>query len=164
MLAKDIMIQEVVTLHPEDTVAEAILRFAEHKVSGCPVVDDEGTVVGILSEADVLAHLKTQYKSLKMKLPPEIMFGTYFEEEVKEKEMVKAFDEIGGAKVRDVMRRNVTVAGVNDTIQSVVRRMVKNKINRVPVTRDGKLVGIVTRGDVISGLYQNDSSTPRRSS
>ena len=40
MLAKDIMVQEVVTLHPEDTVAEATRRFAEHKVSGCPVVDD----------------------------------------------------------------------------------------------------------------------------
>ena len=99
-----------------------------------------------------------------MKLPPEIMFGISFEEEVKEREMVKAFDEIGGAKVRDVMRRDVTVASANDTIQSVVRRMVKNKINRVPVTRDGKLVGIVTRGDVIYGLYQNDNSTPRKSS
>lgn len=164
MLAKDIMVQEVVTLHPEDTVAEATMKFAEHKVSGCPVVDDEGTVVGILSEADILAHLKTQYKSFKMKLPPEIMFGISFEEMVKEKEMVKAFDEIGGAKVRDVMRRNVIVAGENDTIQSVVRKMVKNKINRVPVTSGGKLVGIVTRGDVISGLYQNDNSTPRRSS
>ena len=164
MLAKDIMVQEVVTLHPEDTVAEATMRFAEHKVSGCPVVDDEGAVVGILSEADVLSHLKTQYKSFKMKLPPEIMFGISFEEKVKEKEMVKAFDEIGGVKVRDVRRRNVTMASANDTIQSVVRKMVKNKINRVPVTRDGKLVGIVTRGDVILGLYQNDGSTPRKSS
>jgi CBS domain-containing protein len=164
MLAKDIMVKEVVTLHPDDTLAEASMKFAEHKVSGCPVIDEDRVIVGMITESDILGHLKTQYKSFKMKLPPEIMFGISFEAETKEKEIVKAFDEIGSTKVRELMRRDVIAATMNDTIESVVRKMVKNKINRVPVTQDGRLVGIVTRGDVIGGLYQNENSTPRRSS
>ncbi|MCK4444235.1 MAG: CBS domain-containing protein [Thermoplasmata archaeon] len=155
MLAKDIMVKEVVTLHPEDTVAEATSKFAEHNVSGCPVCLEDNTIVGMLSEADVLGHLKTQYKSLKMKYPPEVMFGISFVEEVKDKEIAKAFEEIGNVKVKDLMRRNVTVATVNDPIERIVRLMVRNRINRIPVVEDGKIVGIVTRGDVIGGFYQN---------
>jgi CBS domain-containing protein len=151
MLAKDIMVREVVTLHPEDTLVDAAMKFAKHKVSGCPVVDEDMVVVGMLSEADILGHLKTQYKKLKMRFPPEVMFGISFEEEVKEKEIVQAFDEIGNVKVKDLMRTNVTMAMAKDTIES-------------PVSEDGKLVGIVTRGDVIGGLYQNENTTPKKSS
>jgi CBS domain-containing protein len=164
MLAKDIMVKEVVTLHPEDTVARAAIKFAENKVSGCPVIDDENSIVGMLSEADILGHMKTQYKSLKMKFPPEVMFGISFEEETTDKEINQAFGEIGNTKVKDLMRRDVSVATTRDTIESVVRVMVKMKINRVPVVKDGGLVGIVTRGDVIRGLYQDDSPIPRKSS
>lgn len=164
MLAKDIMVKEVITLHPEDTLAQAATKFAEHNVSGCPVTDDENSIVGMLSEADILGHMKTQYKSLKMKFPPEVMFGISFEEKVTDKEIDQAFGEIGSAKVKDLMRRDVSVATTRDTIESVVRLMVKMKINRVPVVKDGDLVGIVTRGDIIRGLYENEGSTPRKSS
>lgn len=155
MLAKDIMVKEVVNLHPEDTIADAATKFAESNVSGCPVCDDNNMIVGMLSETDILGHMKTQYKSLKMKYPPEIMFGISFVEEVTEKEIAKAFEEIGNVKVKDLMRRKVLVADPNDPVERIVRLMVKNKINRIPVVRDGELVGIVTRGDVIGGIYQN---------
>lgn len=164
MLAKDIMVQEVVTLHPEDTIVDATMKFAEHNVSGCPVVDDDMVVVGILSEADVLGHLKTQYKKLKMRFPPEVMFGISFVEEVEDKEIAQAFDEIGNTKVKELMRRKITVAVPKDAVEKIVRMMVKKGINRVPIIENGELVGIITRGDVISGLYQDGNSTPRKSS
>ncbi|TET90728.1 MAG: CBS domain-containing protein [Methanomassiliicoccales archaeon] len=164
MLVKDIMVKDVVVLHPEDTIAEATTKFAENKVSGCPVVDDHGALVGMLSEADILGHLKTQYKKLKMRYPPEIMFGISFQEEMKEREIGLAFHEIGSMKVKELMRRDVVAATTNDTVERVVRLMVRRKINRVPIIKDGKLVGIVTRGDVIGGLYQNENATPKRNS
>ena len=155
MLAKDIMVKEVVILHPEDTLAEATTKFAQNNVSGCPICDDNNMIVGMLSETDILGHMKTQYKSLKMKYPPEVMFGISFVEEVKDKEIAKAFEEIGSVKVKELMRRNVLVAAPNDPVERIVRLMVKNKVNRIPVVTDGELVGIVTRGDVIDGIYQN---------
>lgn len=164
MLVKDIMVKDVVVLHPEDTIAEATTKFAENKVSGCPVVDDHGALVGMLSEADILGHLKTQYKKLKMRYPPEIMFGISFQEEMKEREIGLAFHEIGSMKVKELMRRDVVATTTNDTVERVVRLMVRRKINRVPIIKDGKLVGIVTRGDVIGGLYQNENATPKRNS
>ncbi|UCD93064.1 MAG: CBS domain-containing protein [Methanobacteriota archaeon] len=164
MLVKDIMVKEVVVLSPEDTIAKATTKFAENNVSGCPVVDDQGALVGMLSEADILGHLKTQYKRLKMRYPPEIMFGISFQEERKEKEIGQAFDEIGSMKVKDLMRMDVVAATTNDTVEKVVRLMVRKKVNRIPIVQDGKLVGIVTRGDVIGGLYQNENATPKRSS
>ncbi len=155
MKAGDIMVTEVVTLRPEDTVLDAATKFARHRVSGCPVVDENNTVVGMLSEADILGHLKTEYKRLKMRFPPEVMFGITFEEEVMDKEIDKAFGEIGNVKVEELMRHTVTVATTDDSIESIVRLMVKNKVNRVPIVENGQLVGIVTRGDVIGGIYKN---------
>jgi CBS domain-containing protein len=155
MLAKDIMVKDVVTLHPEETIAEAARRFAENDVSGCPVCDDHNMIVGMLSETDVLGHMKTQYKSLKMRYPPEIMFGISFVEEVKEREIAKAFQEIGSVKVKQLMNREVVFVAPNDPVERIVRLMVRNKINRIPVVKNGELVGIVTRGDVIGGIYKN---------
>ena len=155
MLARDIMVKDVVTLHPEDTIAEATRKFAENNVSGCPVCDDNDVIVGMLSETDILGHLKTQYKSLKMKYPPEIMFGISFVEEVEEKEIAKAFQEIGNVKVKELMIREVVFVTPNDPVERIVRLMVKNKVNRIPVVENGVLVGIVTRGDVIGGIYKN---------
>ncbi|MFQ6060084.1 MAG: CBS domain-containing protein [Thermoplasmata archaeon] len=164
MLAKDVMVKKVAVLHPEDSLAEAITKLAERDVSGCPVVDDQCRVVGMLSETDILSHLKTEYKKLKMKYPPEIMFGITFEEVREEKELPKAFQEIGDMKVKELMSRDVISATVEDTLEKVVRLMVKNKVNRIPITKDGKLVGIVTRGDIITGLYREENPTPRGSS
>jgi len=164
MLVKEIMVKKVVVLHPEDTVADALSKFAESNISGCPVIDDQDVVIGMLSETDILGHLKTQYKSLKMKYPPEIMFGIAFEEVKKERELPKAFGEIGEMKVKELMERDVVFATVEDTVERVVRLMVKNKINRVPIVKDGKLVGIVTRGDVIGGLYKDENVTPKENS
>ncbi len=155
MLAKDIMVREVVTLGPDDTIAHATTKFAEHNISGCPVCDEESVIVGMLSEADILSHMKTQYKSLKMRYPPEVMFGISFEEEKKDREIAQAFEEIGALKVRDLMSRDIFFVTANDSVQRIVRLMVRNKINRVPVVENGKLVGIVTRGDVIDGIYKN---------
>lgn len=164
MLVKDIMVKDVVTLYPEDRIAEASSKFAENNVSGCPVIDDEGTIIGMLSEADILGHMKTQYKSLKMRYPPEIMFGISFQEIKKDKEISQAFEEIGNMKVKELMQRDVVVATANDSVERVVRLMVSNKVNRVPIVQNGKLIGIVTRGDIIGGLFKNENATPRKSS
>jgi len=61
MLVKDVMVKEVVTLKPEDTIREASKKFAENNISGAPVVNNEKNVVGILSEADILKMLEVRY-------------------------------------------------------------------------------------------------------
>lgn len=152
MKAKDIMVTDVVTLRLDDTLKEAAQKFAENNIGGCPVVDDSNYVVGVLSEADILASLKTQYKQLKMKFPPASIVGISFVQTVRDKETMKAFEEIGNTKVRDVMSRDVVTASAEESLESTIRKMAAKDVNRIPVVIDGKLVGIVTRGDVIKNI------------
>lgn len=152
MLAKDIMTKDVVTLNANETIKEATKKFAEHNISGSPVVDKNNQIIGILSESDILAALKTHYKELKMVYPSTII-GVHFIELSKQKELFAAFKEVGDTTISDVMQKKVFSVASNEPVEAVIKRMNENNINRIPVVDNKKLKGIITRGDIIKGLY-----------
>jgi CBS domain-containing protein len=154
MKVKDVMTGETVVLSPEETIAEAVEKFAKHRISGCPVIDDQGRIIGMMTETDILESLKTHYKELKMKVPPETIIGISFVEIAKKREAMKAFEDISTTPVKDVMTRSVTTAEPEDELEDVIQMMVKNDVNRVPITDKGVLVGIVTRGDIIRSVQK----------
>jgi len=154
MKVKDVMVKEVITLRPKETVREATSKFAAHNISGCPVVNEKNEVVGVFSEEDILEALKTQYKELKMLMPPQIMFGISFVEVIKEKEALQAFAEIGDTSIESIMKKDVMTASPEDTLEKVIQLMVKNKVNRIPIVENQKLTGIVTRGDILKGFFR----------
>ena len=154
MKAKDVMREDIVVLAPGDTIADAVEEFARHNISGCPVVDDEGTVLGMMTETDILYSLKTHYRELKMKVPPETIIGISFVEIAKKREAVEAFEDIASMPVMEAMSRNVITAGSEDELEDIIHKMVKNDVNRIAVVDEGVLVGIVTRGDVIKAVQK----------
>ena len=156
MLAKDIMTKDVVTLSANETIKEATKKFAEHNISGSPVVDKNNKIIGILSESDILAALKTHYKELKMVYPSTII-GVHFIELSKQKELFEAFKEVGDTTISDVMQKKVFSVASDESVEAVIKRMNENSINRIPVVDNKKLKGIITRGDIIKGLYSPDS-------
>ncbi|MCJ2669145.1 MAG: CBS domain-containing protein [Candidatus Thermoplasmatota archaeon] len=154
MKVKDVMVKEAVVLSSEETVADAVEKFAKHRIGGCPVVDDERHILGIMTETNILESLKTHYKELKMRVPPETIIGISFVEIAKKREAVEAFERIANTPVKDTMTREVVTAMPDDELEDVIQKMVRNDVNRIPIVDKGVLVGIVTRGDILRAVQR----------
>jgi CBS domain-containing protein len=155
MKVKDIMTASVITVGPDYTIKETMLLFSEKKISGAPVVDKNNKMVGIISETDILKVIKTRNRELKMVYPSIPIMGISFVEVEKQKEVFQALNEVSSIKISEIMSTRVLTVHASDSMEDVIPLMVKEKINRLPVVdRDGSLVGIVTRGDILKGLYE----------
>src|SRR3990170_3779552 len=117
MKVRDVMAKDPITLKPTATLREAAITLADESVGGCPVVDDRGKIIGMLSEVDILETLKTQHKELRMLMPPEITFGISFVEIIKEREALAAFKEVESRLVEDVMTKDVYAVGPEDNVE-----------------------------------------------
>ena len=154
MLISEIMVKNVVTLSEDDTIKEVVEKFAKKKISGAPVVDAEGQLIGILSEKNILNALEVKCKRLEMIYPSLSMVSVSFVECFDDKEIAEAFMDIANTRVSDLMKKDVVTLGDTETMARAVDLMNTRSINRIPVVSRGKLVGIVTRKDIIKGLAQ----------
>jgi len=145
-LVAEVMQRRVVTIGPDATVQELAELLRKKKISGVPVVDDGEHVVGIVTEGDLVAQ------DADLHFPHYIQFL----DSIIYLESVKKFEErvrkAVGAYVRDVMTKDVLTVSPQTTVREVATLMSDHKINRVPVVEDGKLVGIVTRDDVVRSM------------
>jgi CBS domain-containing protein len=147
MKANEIMNRNVITVNQEMTVDEVVKILLDNKISGVPVLDEAGKVIGIVSETDLI------YREKNLHTPSfiSILQGIVFLESTKDLEhQVK---KMAAYKVKDVMTKNViTVSGEAD-LNSVVDIIIDQKVNRVPVIdHEGKLVGIITRSDILKHI------------
>jgi CBS domain-containing protein len=141
MKAIDVMVRDVITVKPDDEVAAAIELLAEHDVSALPVIS--GRVVGVLSEADLMRREEIgteRHRSwwLEAMTPGTVLAG----------EFAKAH----GRKVREIMSDTVVSAAEETPLAEIAGLLEKHRIKRVPILRDGKLVGIVSRSNLIQAL------------
>src|SRR5271168_4508213 len=143
MRAIDVMVRDVVTVHPDTDVAEAIKLLAEHDLSALPVVDPAGNLVGVLSEADLIHRVEIGTEKRR----------PWWQEAVTGASTLAAdFAKSHGKKVGEVMT-SVVISVSEDTPLSEIAALFERKgIKRVPVVRDGKLVGIVSRSNLIQVL------------
>jgi len=155
---KDVMSKPVVSIGPDVLVKDAAALLAERNISGVPVVDANGAVIGIFSEADVLRSIKTQKKDIRLIYPSISSLGIAFQEEVTQREILVAYEEIGHKAVKEIMSQNVVTVGPEIELNEAIVKMVGKGINRLPVVDKNVLVGIVTRGDVIRGLARDHSA------
>jgi CBS domain-containing protein len=152
MKVRDVMNVKPITVQAQDPVSEAARLLRENKVSGLPVLDGE-KLVGVVSESDLLRLLSVEEDEGGLWLPsPFEVFEVPFRDLVKWERMHVAIDEIPKKKVGMVMSRNLHEVGPDDEIEEAAGIMTRHRINRLPVVEEGRLVGIVTRGDIISGL------------
>ena len=157
---REVMSTPVATVTPDTLVKEAALLLAQKDISGVPVVD-AGKIVGVFSEADILRSIKTTKKDLRLIYPSVSSLGIAFQEEVTQREILDAYDEIGQRPVREVMSKDVVTIESETPLNEAIIKMVRKEINRLPVVDKNQLVGIVTRGDVIRGLAREGASNNR---
>jgi CBS domain-containing protein len=143
MLAIDVMTPTVICAQPEMTVQQAAKRLVENRISGMPVVDSNGVLIGIVSEGDLLHRVEMGTETRRSRWL-ELFSST--------RDLASTFVREHGRLVADVM--STVVISVDDTtsVAEIADLMETRGIKRVPVMRDGKLVGIVTRGNLIRAL------------
>ena len=154
MQIKEIMNTDVIVCNPQTTISTASQLLKKYNISGLPVVE-EGRVVGIVSEGDLLKLLEVpEHGGLWLPSPFEVI-------EIPLRELLNwevtkhMLDDIGSKPVSEIMQKNVHVISPEDSIQDAVRLITKYKVNRLPVVEEDILVGIITRGDIIHGLGGN---------
>ena len=133
MLAKDLMTSKVVTVGPGNSIWHAAQKMLDHDVSGLPVVDDSGRLAGMLTQGDLLHRIELGTETAPV--APEQRLGAY----------VKAHSW----NVGDVMTAMVISAEEETPIDAVATLMDRHRIRRMPVIREGKLVGIISRKDLL---------------
>jgi len=155
MKIDSVMTKDVVTLLQEDTIRSASLKMAEKGISGAPVLNGDGKLIGMLSEADVLRSLKTTKKTLQMVFPSLSSIGVSFREQLTEKEALEAYQDVENMTVKELMTLDVVTVSSDDELRDAISQMVAKGINRLPVVdKMGKVVGIITRGDILRGIAQ----------
>jgi len=159
MRVRDVMNVKPITVQIDDSVGEAARRLRESKISGMPVLDGE-KLVGIVSESDMLRLLSVEREGGSLWLPsPFEVFEIPFRDFVKWERMHANVEDISKRNVSEVMSKNLHEVGPDDTVEEAAAIMTRHRINRLPVVEEDRLVGIVTRGDIISGLgmhYEED--------
>lgn len=144
LCARDIMTRDVVTARKGTSIEEAMRIMAENKISGLPVVDTDGSLVGIITESDVL--LKGIHLPSEMRGSSPGLFA------LKPDGIDEAYRRAQSECVEDAMTRKVIVYEEDSLVVDIARAMVEHAINRVPIVDGRRLVGIVSRRDVIRAM------------
>jgi CBS domain-containing protein len=123
LTAEAIMKEELVTIRPEASIKEAIELLTQQAISGLPVVDSQGHLVGVITEFAMLAMVYDH--------------------------------EVRNQNVGQHMTREVITVNADDPISRIADLCIVHRVRRLPVMRDGKLVGLIARRDVLTALYQD---------
>ena len=152
MKVRDIMTAEVTAAHPDTSVNLVARLMADHGISGVPVVE-QGRVVGIVTELDLIVRNTRLeppafFQLLDARIPLETP-GHYRER----------LRHMLGTEARDVMTEKVVTIAPGEDLEVLADLMVKERVNPVPVVEDGRLVGIVSRSDIIAMMARDIEGT-----
>lgn len=119
MIASDIMTRNVCTIQPEASAQEVAQLLDSRRISGAPVVDADGRLIGIITEADIISKVNRE-----------------------------------GLCVADIMSHELIIVNEETPVSEIAMLLTERKIKRVPVVQDGKLVGIVSRADIVHAVAE----------
>ena len=147
-LVRDVMTADPPTVGPDATVEEVVRLMREHELPGLPVVDGDGRLVGIVTESDLV--IADDEGDLHIPHYVELFGGMVFLEPLRgfEARLRKA----AAATARDMMTADPVTVEADDPVRKAARLIADSGHNRLPVTDGGKLVGVVTRVDVLGAL------------
>ena len=150
MLAIDIMTAAVETVTPDTKITEIARRLLARNISAMPVVDDRGRVVGIVSEGDLMRRSENETER-----QPSWWIRVFAEPEERARDYIKTH----GMCASDIMSRNVISVSEGTPLADIAETLERHHIKRVTVMRDDKLVGIVSRANLLRGLVAAGTGT-----
>ncbi|HUR70766.1 MAG TPA: CBS domain-containing protein [Candidatus Limnocylindrales bacterium] len=118
MNAKDIMTRDIITVSPTMSVKNLAMALIKNQISGAPVAGKNGKIVGVVSEADLIAK--------------------------------------SGKDVKSIMSKKIISVSEDTSVEEIARLMTAHTIKRLPVMKDGAIVGIVSRADLVSAIAQGE--------
>jgi CBS domain-containing protein len=154
MQVRDVMTRNVISVKADESILSAARLMLQNRISGLPVLDASGALVGIVTEGDFLRRgelgtTKRRPRWVEFLLGP----GKIAEEYVHQ----------SGRKVFDVMTRDPRTVSEDDTLETVVAQMERHRVKRLPVVRQGKLVGIISRANLLHALASLAREAPASS-
>lgn len=146
--ARQVMTTEVVTFAPDEPIVDAMHRLVAAGVDGAPVVDGDGTVVGMLSTGDIIVQESRVHGPTVITL-----LGGTWELPSSRKHLESDLRKAASATVADAMESPAVTVGPEDTVETIATRMHDRDVSRVPVVDDdGALLGLVARGDILRAI------------
>lgn len=143
--AKDIMRKNVITISPDTSVEEIGRIFIEKGVSGAPVVDQEGSLVGIVTENDLISQNK------KLHIPTILRIFDAFIPMESSSKVENEIRKMTASTAAEICTKEVVTVSEETTLPEVATIMAEKKIHLLPVIRDGRISGIIGKKDVIKG-------------
>ena len=143
MIVQDIMSTNVKTVTADQPVKDIALMMIMDHISGAPVVDIENNLIGIISEKDILQHMFPKLE--------DVMSDTHFDFE----NMETDYKETMNVKISEIMTHGVDSIDLDMPCLKAASAMWLKKYRRIPVTQQGKLVGIVSIGDVHRAIFKS---------
>jgi len=151
MIAAEVMSRNVISVSPDMTIAAAIQLMLDHRISGLPVVDAAGKLVGMVTEGDLLRRAETgterhRPRWLEILMGPGRLAGEYV--------------RTHGRKVEEIMTRDLVSARPDTALDEIVALMERRRIKRIPVLDGDAPVGIVSRADLLRALARSLEEQP----
>ena len=145
MRAMDVMTPNVITVGPDTSVQRLAALLSERGISGAPVVDSEGSMIGIVSEGDLLrrAELGTEKRNERRQ-------SWWLEHYASG--LAQDYVKSHGRSVKDIMTRDVVTVSEDTDLAEIATLLETRRIKRVPVVREGKVVGIISRSNLVRAL------------
>ncbi|WP_428086078.1 CBS domain-containing protein [Candidatus Thioglobus sp.] len=143
MIVQDIMTTDVKTVTPDQPVKDIALMMIMDHISGAPVVDADNKLVGIISEKDILQRMFPKLE--------EVMSDTHFDFE----NMETNYKDAMNVKIGDIMTVSVDSIDVDMPCLKAASNMWLRNYRRIPVTKEGKVIGIISIGDVHRAIFKS---------
>jgi CBS-domain-containing membrane protein len=147
--AKEVMTEEVITVTKDTSIKDLSDLLIKHKVNGFPVVDEDGQLIGIVTEKNLIEQNKNLHIPTVIALFDAVIYlesGKKFEEEVK---------RFNATQVKDIYTSNVVTVSSDANIHEIASMMAEKSVHSIPVVDDNKILGIIGKLDIIKGLAQS---------
>lgn len=146
--AQDIMSQDVVTVNTNTSIRDLAALLLDRKISGAPVTDDSGKVIGVVTESDLI------FQNKKIHLPTAVAILDAFLFLERPEKMEKELKKIAGSKVGDICSHDLISVTPETSLEELATLMAEKKIHTLPVIAAGKLVGVIGKSDIIRTIAQ----------
>ena len=141
--AQDIMSQNAVTVNTNTSIRDLAALLLAHKISGAPVTDDNGKVIGVVTESDLI------FQNKKIHLPTAVAILDAFLFLERPEKLEKELKKIAGSKVGDICSHDLISVTPETSLEELATLMAEKKIHTLPVMSGDNLVGVIGKSDII---------------